>query len=325
MKLSFSTIYNYRYKIFHHTRWATMDRYHHHHRPKQRIVVLMGATGTGKSRLSIDIASRFPSEIINADKIQLYSGLDITTNKIPMPDRRGVPHHLLGEFDPDDGEILPADYRSIASDRISQIITRRRLPVIAGGSNSFIHALLSEHYDPEKDCIGRNSFGSGVLRYNCCFIWVHVARHVLEEYLSRRVDDMLDSGMFEELAGFFSSSVTVGSEPTGLLKAIGVPEFERYFQRYGGSAHSEGDLGRTEAYEEAVEAIKENTYQLAERQIQKIQWLRSTGWDLKVMDATNAFRAVLESDDVRYREAWEKDVMSPSMKVVKQFLDGAVC
>ncbi|KAL0296719.1 UNVERIFIED_CONTAM: Adenylate isopentenyltransferase [Sesamum radiatum] len=68
-------------------------------RRHKKIVVIMGPTGCGKSKLSVDLASRFfpSSEIINSDKIQVYRGLDITTNKIPLPDRKNVPHHLSSE------------------------------------------------------------------------------------------------------------------------------------------------------------------------------------------------------------------------------------
>ncbi|KAL0380768.1 UNVERIFIED_CONTAM: Adenylate isopentenyltransferase 1, chloroplastic [Sesamum angustifolium] len=81
------------------TRWAHMStpsvvRRH------RKIVVIMGPTGCGKSKLSVDLASRFfpSSEIINSDKIQVYRGLDITTNKISLPERKNVRHHLLGDF-----------------------------------------------------------------------------------------------------------------------------------------------------------------------------------------------------------------------------------
>ncbi|KAL6010871.1 hypothetical protein ACLOJK_001313 [Asimina triloba] len=72
-------------------------------------------------------------------------------------------------------------------------------------------------------------------------------------------------------------------------------------------------------------AIKENTYRLAEIQVGKIQRLRSAGWDLRLADATEAFLAVLENDDVRFREAWERDVVGPSMKAAKSFWDGVWC
>ncbi|XWS69443.1 hypothetical protein CRYUN_Cryun04dG0179500 [Craigia yunnanensis] len=59
----------------------------------------MGATSTGKSKLSIDLATRFNGEVNNSDKIQVYKGLDIITNKVTVEESRGVPHHLLGMVD----------------------------------------------------------------------------------------------------------------------------------------------------------------------------------------------------------------------------------
>ena len=61
----------------------------------------MGATGTGKTKLAIDVAKHFqPAEVVNSDKMQVYEGLDITTNKVTEEECSGVPHHLLGTVDP---------------------------------------------------------------------------------------------------------------------------------------------------------------------------------------------------------------------------------
>ncbi|XP_026426896.1 tRNA dimethylallyltransferase 2-like isoform X2 [Papaver somniferum] len=65
-----------------------------HKTPK--VVIIMRATGAGKSRLAIDFASHFPVEIINADSMQVYNGLDILTNKVTLQEQKGIPHHLLG-------------------------------------------------------------------------------------------------------------------------------------------------------------------------------------------------------------------------------------
>nr|GFA78155.1 adenylate isopentenyltransferase-like [Tanacetum cinerariifolium] len=83
---------------------------------------------------------------------------------------------------------------------------------------------------------------------------------------------------------------------------------------------------RADEYEDVVRRIKENTCQLAKRQVAKILRLRDGGWDLKRVDATEAFKAVLASDggsggDSRVSEIWEKQVVEPSMKIVKRFLD----
>ncbi|KAF5751921.1 hypothetical protein HS088_TW02G00940 [Tripterygium wilfordii] len=312
---------------------------------KDKVVVLMGATGSGKSSLSIDLATLFPSEVVNSDKMQVYDGLDITTNKISIPDRRNVPHHLLGEIDPEDGEFNPSDFRSFGGSAIAGIVSRRKLPLIVGGSNSFIHSLIVEQFNPDDDVFtDLNSKSiSTEFRYNCCFIWVDVSFPVLCNYLAERVDEMLDLGMFEELAEFYNPDRIKTPTETGLRKAIGVPEFDRYFSKYPPMTEPKEDdwewrRMRREAYDEAVREIKENTFQLVKRQLRKIQKLRGAGWDLHRVDATMAFREVLMTSDRnrkqrlkpenqkkkksrRWIDIWNKDVLQPTMKIVKQFFE----
>ena len=179
---------------------------------------------------------------------------------------------------------------------------------------------------------------SAELRYNCCFLWVDVSVTVLSEYLSKRVDDMLDSGMVEELTRFFDPESEDleddSAHRVGLRKAIGVPEFDRYFQKYPPLRSRDGedeneeadDRVRKDAYEEAVKAIKDNTCQLAKRQIGKILRLKGAGWDLQRLDATEAFMKVLtrgsatEDGGERWSDIWEKRVLEPSVKIVKRFV-----
>ncbi|KAG6410346.1 hypothetical protein SASPL_128404 [Salvia splendens] len=288
----------------------------------QKIVVVMGPTGCGKTKLSIDLLSRFfpSSEIINSDKIQAYRGLDITTNKIPLSDRRNIRHHLLGHFTPSDShpEFTPSDFRSAASAAISDILSRRRIPFLVGGSNSLIYALISNKFDPDTDVFSSSSSSAFCReqRYHCCFLHVDVALPVLNAYLDKRVDNMLGSGMFDELKAYFSSGESDSMSRSGQKKAIGVPEFEGYFRRFN---EEEDDV---EAYEGAVGAIKDNTCQLAKRQVAKIQRLREcAGWDLKKVETTAALTAALEgASGRRVAEIWERQVLEPSVKIVKQFL-----
>lgn len=291
----------------------------------RKIVVIMGPTGCGKTKLSVDLISRFfpSSEIINSDKIQAYRGLDITTNKIPLHERKGVRHHLLGDFDSSDEHpvFTPSDFRSAASSVISQIHSRRRLPFIVGGSNSLIYALLAKKFNPDSDVFSESgAVFCKELRYSCCFIWVDVSLPVLNQYLVKRVDDMLGSGMLEELAAYFGNPESDAVSGCGLKKAIGVPEFESYFKRY----HKGGDDDVEErvVYDEAVRAIKDNTCQLAKRQVGKILRLReSAAWELKRVETTAALRAAVEGGGGRrVAEIWERQVVEPSVKIVKQFL-----
>ncbi|XP_020110345.1 tRNA dimethylallyltransferase 2 isoform X1 [Ananas comosus] len=110
---------------------------------KGAVVVVMGATGAGKSRLAIDLASVFPGvEVVNADSMQVYHGLDVVTNKPPPSDRNGVPHHLLGMIDAS-MEFTSRDFRNLAIPIIDDILSRNGLPVIVGGTNYYIQALVS--------------------------------------------------------------------------------------------------------------------------------------------------------------------------------------
>ncbi|KAF2321653.1 hypothetical protein GH714_000918 [Hevea brasiliensis] len=98
---------------------------------KPKVVVIMGPTGSGKSKLAIDLASHFPIEIINADSMQVYYGLDVLTNKVPLHDQKGVPHHLLGTVSPN-AEFTAKNFRDSAIPLITEIQSRNHLPVIVG-------------------------------------------------------------------------------------------------------------------------------------------------------------------------------------------------
>lgn len=103
----------------------------------------MGATGAGKSRLAIDLAAHFAGvEVVSADSMQLYRGLDVLTNKVPLHEQNGVPHHLLSVIDPS-VEFTCRDFRDHAVPIIQEILDRGGLPVIVGGTNFYIQTLVS--------------------------------------------------------------------------------------------------------------------------------------------------------------------------------------
>ncbi|XP_047977825.1 adenylate isopentenyltransferase 5, chloroplastic-like [Salvia hispanica] len=225
----------------------------HRRKEKEKAVVVVGATGTGKSRLSIDLATRFDAEVINSDKMQVYTGLDVVTNKVTEDERRGVPHHLLGFADPA-ADFGAREFVRHASAAADDITARGRMPIIAGGSNSFVKALVvDDHY-----------FRS---RYDYCFLWVDVAAHVLGPRVSGRVDRMVGSGLVEEARGFFSPA---GDYSRGARRAIGVPELDGYFRSEGGGG---GGGYRERLLEKGIDQIKFNTRALAGRQRQNIMRL----------------------------------------------------
>lgn len=264
-------------------------------RRKDKVVIVMGATGTGKSRLSIDLATRFLGEIINSDKMQVYEGLDIVTNKVTQEECRGIPHHLLGVVD-SNADFTAVDFRHHASRTVEFIVRRDRLPIIAGGSNSYIKSLMNDEFQS---------------RYECCFLWVDVSLHVLQSFVSERVDRMVRAGLVDEVRQFFNPK---SDYTRGLRRAIGVPELDEFLRA---EVANEEDEIRARLLEIAIHKIKNNTCKLASRQLKNIIRLQNqTGWQIHRLDATEAFRKCGPESD----EAWDRHVARPSFKIVDNFL-----
>jgi tRNA dimethylallyltransferase len=108
---------------------------------RQKIVIILGPTASGKSDLALCLAERLDGEIVNADSMQLYRGLDIGTAKPSMELRQRVPHHLIGIADPDQ-EFSAADFRREATKAIVDIAGRGKKAFIVGGTGLYIRALL---------------------------------------------------------------------------------------------------------------------------------------------------------------------------------------
>jgi len=108
----------------------------------KKLVVILGPTCTGKSALGIEIAKKFDGEIINCDSMQVYKGFDIGTDKVPPSLRKEVRHHLLDILDHTQ-QFTAADFARLAKKAIDDIISRRKLPIIVGGTGLYIRALLN--------------------------------------------------------------------------------------------------------------------------------------------------------------------------------------
>jgi len=123
--------------------------------PLSPIVALVGATGTGKSDMAIGLATALtqaghPVEIVNADAMQLYRGMDIGTAKIPESDRNNIPHHLFDVWDVT-REASVADYQTAARAVIVSIQQRGAIPLLVGGSGLYVSAVLYEFDFPGTD------------------------------------------------------------------------------------------------------------------------------------------------------------------------------
>ncbi|KAI0123209.1 IPP transferase-domain-containing protein [Xylariales sp. AK1849] len=112
--------------------------------PKERLVAIMGTTGTGKSDLAVDLAVKFNGEIINADAMQMYKGLPVITNQISAEERRGIPHHLLATIEVDQPTWTNGVFAREATKLIREIRGRGKLPIVVGGTHYYTGSLLFE-------------------------------------------------------------------------------------------------------------------------------------------------------------------------------------
>jgi tRNA dimethylallyltransferase len=114
------------------------------------IVAVVGATASGKSDLALDLAERLGGEIVNTDAMQVYRGMDIGTAKLPLAERRGIPHHLLDLLDVTEPATV-AEFQRWARAAIADCRGRRVVPVLVGGSALYTRAILDEFDFPGTD------------------------------------------------------------------------------------------------------------------------------------------------------------------------------
>ncbi|MFR9729231.1 tRNA (adenosine(37)-N6)-dimethylallyltransferase MiaA [Saccharopolyspora sp. MS10] len=119
-----------------------------------RPVAIVGPTATGKSDLAVEIATELGGEIINADAMQLYRGMDVGTAKLTADERRGVPHHLLDVLEVTETASVAA-YQRDARAAMEDVLARGRTPVLVGGSGLYVRAVLDDLRFPGTDPLVR--------------------------------------------------------------------------------------------------------------------------------------------------------------------------
>ena len=114
------------------------------------VVAVVGPTATGKSELALALAHRLDGEVVNADSMQLYRGMDIGTAKLPPAQRQGVPHHVLDIWEVTRTASV-AEYQRLARAAVDDILARGRVPLVVGGSGLYVRAVLDDLRFPGTD------------------------------------------------------------------------------------------------------------------------------------------------------------------------------
>jgi tRNA dimethylallyltransferase len=255
----------------------------------KKIIVIVGPTGIGKTRLSIALAKHFNGEIINADSMQVYKDLNIGTAKISEDEKEGIPHHLFDIKDVDE-DYSVYDYQHDGRHVLNDM-DNDKTPIIVGGTGLYIKALLYDYsflndemkydfshlsnaelfdelkkYDPNIDIHPNNrkrlerrlnkymnnssdEQNGNNLLYDALFIGLTTDRDVLYNIINNRVDKMITDGLIDEVKVIYNR----GIRSKALLTGIGYKELYRYF---------DGEL----SLDEAVDLIKKNSRHYAKRQ-----------------------------------------------------------
>ena len=255
----------------------------------KKIIVIVGPTGVGKTKLSVKLAKKIKGEIINADSMQVYTSLDIGTAKIKDVEKEKIKHHLFDICDVYKNYTI-FNYQKDARKAISEISRKRKTPILVGGSGLYIKAALydyklvnekfhSEFSDlsneellkeikkdhdtdihvnnrkrlvRELNKIKNNSINISNINeplYDVIIIGLTTDRDKLYEIIDNRVDQMIKDGLIKEVKTLYDERIRTKAIETG----IGYKELYKYF---------DGQI----TLEEAINLIKKNSRNFAKRQ-----------------------------------------------------------
>ena len=270
------------------------------------IVVIVGPTGVGKTKLSIELAKKLDGEVINGDSTQVYKGLDIATAKIKEEEKENIPHHLFDIKEVTD-DYTVYDYQKDCRSIIDDILRRKKTPIIVGGTGLYIKAALydykfedeSKHNDyssysneelykkaleidknltihmnnrkrierfldyylNNNESLTNKEKTNSLIYDDVIFIGLTTDRKTLYERLNKRVDQMFNEGLLDEVKRIFESNIRTKA----ILTPIGYKELFSY-------------LEGKEDLDVCIEKMKKKTRNYAKRQYTWFNHQVSVNW-----------------------------------------------
>lgn len=282
---------------------------------KNIVLFIVGPTASGKSELACRLARSLETEIISADSMQIYRGMDIGTAKLSGSERQEIPHHLIDICDPSE-EFTVYHYRELALAKIKALSVQKKIPIVAGGTGLYVRALLEglsaqpgedaqirKKLEEEMEQQGAHAMHKKLiavdpgaelrihpnhkrriiraleiyemtgrpasewyaektslrdLGYEPLVFALSVEKSILHERINRRVDQMFEEGLVEEVR-----RISELNPSKTALQAVGYKEVLPYFE--SGSSNAALDLLAVK------DAVKKNTRYLAKRQM---TWFR---------------------------------------------------
>ena len=196
--------------------------------PKEKVIVILGATSAGKSSLAIKLAEILQTEIISADSMAVYKNFDIGTAKPTADELKKIPHHLINILDAEE-KFSVMEFVRRAKKIISEINSRGKIPIIAGGTGLYIQALVEGYKFSEDKTKSRESFfaETGKLLYNALVLGLTMNRADLYKRIDERTEKMFSEGLVEEVQKLLASGINSNAQA---MQGIGYKEVVEYLQ-----------------------------------------------------------------------------------------------
>ena len=268
------------------------------------IIAIVGPTGVGKTKLSIELAKIYNGEIINADSLQIYKGLDIGTAKITNKEKGHIPHHLL-DIKEIDEEYTVYDYQKDARNCIAKIKDHKKIPILVGGTGFYLKSALYDYNFPEDkegeenqyEKLTDNEISEAIEKFECGFAYdkknhrrmirilnrlekgyipdnkdftllypdvIFIGLTASREVLYQRINERFDN-MLVPLIDEVKPFIIKGTKTKPLMTGIGYKEFYSFFEN-------------KKTLQEVVEECKKNSRNYAKRQYTWFQNQMNIKW-----------------------------------------------
>ncbi|XP_073758943.1 tRNA dimethylallyltransferase isoform X4 [Callorhinus ursinus] len=272
------------------------------------LVVILGATGTGKSTLALQLGQRLGGEIVSADSMQVYEGLDIITNKVSAQEQRICQHHMISFVDPLVTNYTVVDFRNKATALISlgktatrlDIFARDKIPIVVGGTNYYIESLLWKvlvNTKPQE--VGTEKVIDRKVELE------KEDGHVLHKRLSQ-----VDPEMAAKLHPHDKRKVASQDYQHGIFQSIGFKEFHEYLVTEGKCTPETSN----QLLKKGIESLKQVTKRYARKQN---RWVKNRFLSRPGPSVPPVYG--LEVSDV---SKWEESVLEPALEIVQSFIQG---
>lgn len=233
----------------------------------KKVIVILGPTAVGKSKLAVEMAKKIDGEIISADSMQVYRELNIGTAKILTEEMQSIPHYFLNiktMFESYNVWQFVTECRK----KIDDIIIRNKVPIIVGGTNLYITALI-KNYQFENSSKNEKQYQSQYNLKYCIYALNYKDRSELYKKINDRVDEMINNGLIKEVETLKNKGLTTEFQAG---KSIGYRELIEYFNK-------KQDL------KTAIDKIKQHSRNFAKRQLTWLRNMRDITWlDVKNFD-----------------------------------------